>query len=352
MAPAIFVVGAIAICKILNLIGDKPMPSAVLFHILGAMRILIVTIGVITSGASVSSANSFPRSVSHAFGETIISKEPVRVVTLGWSGEDALLALGIQPVGMTRYRFFESGMFPWVEARIGNSAPLLLSGELDYEEIAALRPDLILSVYSGMDHLSFQRLSAIAPTVAYRSGPWKADWKEQLELVGDAVGKLDQARVLVSKTTAVLSTLADTYPVMAGKSFTFGTYFGGGNNVVIYLPSDPRVKALTEMGFVSSAGVADLEKKHPGETSVAVSLEEISLIDADVLIMWYGEGARAAAEAQPLFNTVGAVKRGSYVALEDPVDVWSTSALSVLSIPYGFPRFVPRLAEAARRSQE
>jgi iron complex transport system substrate-binding protein len=83
-----------------------------------------------------------------------------------------------------------------------------------------------------------------------------------------------------------------------------------------------------------------------------VSLEEISTIDADILVMWYGPGARAAAEAQPLFSTLGAVRRGSYVALENPIDVWSTSALSVLSVPYGFPRFVPQLAEAAARAGE
>jgi iron complex transport system substrate-binding protein len=82
-----------------------------------------------------------------------------------------------------------------------------------------------------------------------------------------------------------------------------------------------------------------------------VSLEEIGTLDAEILIMWYGDGARAAAEAQPLFQRLEAVKRGSYVALDDPVSVWSTSALSVLSIPYGFPQFVPRLAEAARAAE-
>lgn len=39
-------------------------------------------------------------------------------------------------------------------------------------------------------------------------------------------------------------------------------------------------------------------------------------------------------------------------ALDDPISVWSTSALSVLSIPYGFPKFVPRLAEAARKAEQ
>src|SRR5690606_12018238 len=99
------------------------------------------------------------------------------------------------------------------------------------------------------------------------------------------------------------------------------------------------------------SGVAALAKANPSKISASVSLEEIGEIDADILIMWFGDGAREAFEAQPLFQTINAVKRGSYVALDDPVSVWSTSALSLLSIPYGFPQFVPRLAEAARKAE-
>lgn len=106
------------------------------------------------------------------------------------------------------------------------------------------------------------------------------------------------------------------------------------------------------MGLKVSSGVEALATLDPDETSTSVSLENIGSIDADTLIMWYGEGARSAAEAQPLFAALDAVKRGSYVALDDPVSVWSTSALSVLSIPYGFPKFVPRLADAARKAEQ
>ena len=60
----------------------------------------------------VRSEDGFPRIVEHAFGATTIPGPPERIVTLGWSGEDAVLALGMVLVGMPRYRFFESGMFP------------------------------------------------------------------------------------------------------------------------------------------------------------------------------------------------------------------------------------------------
>ncbi|KAA3509155.1 iron ABC transporter substrate-binding protein [Agrobacterium rosae] len=294
----------------------------------------------------------FPVTIKHALGSTTIPAKPQRIVTLGWSGEDVVIALGKIPVAMTRYGFFPSGMFPWDEERLSGSLPQLFEGETDYEAIAALRPDLIVAVLSGVDEVAWRRLSAIAPTVVYRSGPWRADWKEQTDIVGRALGKHEEAEQLQKNTTAYLQALGATHPELHGKTFTFATYFRGSNSIVVYLPSDPRVAALSVLGLTVSPRVADFSKANPSKTSVSISLEEIQAIDADLLIMWFGDGARQAAEAQPLFQTLGAVERGGYVALDDPVSVWSTSALSVLSIPYGFPKFVPRLAEAARKLEQ
>lgn len=293
-----------------------------------------------------------PHAITHALGTTTVQPNPERIITLGWSGEDVVIALGEVPVAMPRYTFFDSGMFPWVEEKLDSQKPDLLSGDLDFEAIAALRPDLILGVYSGIDELAYKRLSAIAPTVVYRSAPWSAGWQEQTEVIGEALGKQAEAAQLARETEQTLADLGKQYADLHGATFTFGTYFAGESSLIVYLPSDPRVAALIGMGMVPSEGVAALAKAAPGETSVSVSLEDISTLDADVLVMWYRQGARTAAEAQPLFNTLGAVKNGGYVALEDAIDVWSTSALSVLSIPYGFPRFVPRLAEAAKHSRE
>lgn len=290
----------------------------------------------------------FPVTVGHALGETIIPAEPQRIVLLGWSGEDAVLALGKIPVAMTGYKLFPSGIFPWNKAKLGGEKPVLLAGgEIDYERIVSLKPDLILGIYSGVNAIAWKRLSAIAPTVVYRSGPWLADWREQTTLIGETLGVPGKAQKLIDETNSFLRDFGSRQPDLKGKTFTFGTYFPGANGIVVYLPDDPRVQALTELGLAISPGVKALGDAHPGDFSISVSLEELGSIDADILVMWYGEGARQAAEQQPLFRRLGSVKRGSYVALEDPVDVWSTSALSVLSIPYGFPGFVPRLAEAA-----
>jgi iron complex transport system substrate-binding protein len=45
----------------------------------------------------------FPVTIEHTFGATTIEKEPARVVTLGWSAQDIVVALGVTPVGMPAF---------------------------------------------------------------------------------------------------------------------------------------------------------------------------------------------------------------------------------------------------------
>lgn len=344
--------------------GSGPMPFRLRISCIGKAHMkagdlvrrcfclhVALCLSLLASFGAAARSGGFPREVAHAFGTTQITAAPSRIVTIGWSSEDMLLALGIIPAGMTRYSLFQSGILPWAEQRLGSSKPALLSSALDFEAVAALHPDLIIGVYSGIDAHSFQRLSMIAPTIVYRSGPWQADWTEQAEIIGETLGRTGESRNLVQSIKSDLHEYSQKYPALTGKTFTFGTYFAGSSSIVVYLPTDPRVAILTELGLRPSAGISQLASQNPGSTSVGVSLENIQDIDADILLMWYGGNSREGLEDQPLFKTLKAVRRSSYVALTDPSEVWSTSALTVLSIPYGFPRFLPRLAEAAANAE-
>lgn len=294
----------------------------------------------------------FPVEIQHALGTTRIEAEPKRIVTLGWNGEDAVLALGRVPVGMHRYGLFDRGVLPWNEAYLKGETPELLpSGELDYEAIAALEPDVILAIKTGVNEVEWQRLSSIAPTVVYTSAPWRADWREQMSLTGLALGEPEKSRQLVEAAENQLRDLADAHPDLKGKTFIFGSYFPGEGSLGVYFASDPRVRELVAMGLRLAPGVDALMAANPNVNGTGVSLEELDQLDADVLIVWYGPGARADAESQPLFKAFAPVRRGAYIALDDPVSVWATSAVSVLSIPYAFPAFVERIANAAAKGR-
>ena len=300
-----------------------------------------------------SDLEAYPVTIEHALGVTTITSEPKRIVTFGWNAEDVVLALGKYPVAMPRYSFFPSGIFPWNEEKLQGRIPVLLSGRtVDFEQIASLRPDIILATSSDIDSVTWKRLSTIAPTVAYRTGPFASNWREQTQLIGLALGETTAATGWIEKTNRYLKNLSEHYSQLRGKTFTFGAYLSGSSGIVVYLPADPRVSILMELGLTPSIGVAALAATNPASTSSTLSFEQLEMVDADILIMWFGNGARVELEKKPLFQALGVVKRGGYVALDDPISVWSTSALSVLSIPYGFSRFVPRLAEAAAKAEE
>ncbi|MDO5730562.1 hypothetical protein [Corynebacterium sphenisci] len=60
---------------------------------------------------------AFPVTIEHAFGETTIEEAPQRVVALGHSDVDPLLALGVTPVWVRAWT--SEGPLPWQEPLIG-----------------------------------------------------------------------------------------------------------------------------------------------------------------------------------------------------------------------------------------
>ncbi len=295
----------------------------------------------------------FPVEVEHALGTTRIEHAPKRIVTLGWNGDDIVLSLGHRPVGIARYGLFDEGVTPWNPELLQDPRPVLLDdSQLDFEAVAALKPDLILAVRTGMGMLQWKRLSRIAPTIAYRSGPWKADWREQTRLTGEALGESEKAQALIGKTETSLQQMAAEHPELKGKTFIFGAIFRADKSLGIYFDGDPRVAALLELGLVMPDSVKALARQNPGQRATSVSFEAIDTLDADILIVWYQPGARAEAEWDRLFRRFGPVARGAYVPLDDPVTIWATSALSIRSIPYGMPAFLTQLAEAARHVEQ
>src|SRR5690349_20805076 len=95
--------------------------------------------------------------IEHAHGETVIPEKPQRIVTLGWMTPDIVAALGTNPVGMEEvWGADESGYQPWFEDFVteeyGETPEIIPFTEdgPNYEAIKALKPDLILSLYSGV----------------------------------------------------------------------------------------------------------------------------------------------------------------------------------------------------------
>jgi iron complex transport system substrate-binding protein len=140
--------------------------------------------------------------VKHVFGETKIPAPPKRVVSAGLTGQDDLLAVGVVPIAVTDWFGGEPfGVWPWAQPKLGGAQPVVLnlSDGVPVDQIASLRPDLIVATNAGLDRGTYDRLTAVAPTIA-QSGQdaFFEPWKTQASAIGQAVFKHDEMQTLIA----------------------------------------------------------------------------------------------------------------------------------------------------------
>src|SRR5246127_4045508 len=130
--------------------------------------------------------------VTHLFGQTVIKEPPKRVVSAGYTEQDDLLAVGVVPVAVTNWFGDEpSAVWPWAQVKLGGAQPVVLNLDngIPIDQIAGLKPNLIVAINAGVDADTYQKLSAIAPTVAQSDGDaFFEPWKDQATAVGPAGG--------------------------------------------------------------------------------------------------------------------------------------------------------------------
>jgi iron complex transport system substrate-binding protein len=292
---------------------------------------------------------AFPVSIEHRFGTTEIPAEPQRIVTVGLMEQDALLALGVVPVGTTEwFGEYPGAIHPWAQDELGSApVPEVLSSEsTEFERIAALDPDLILGLYAGLDQSTYDTLSRIAPTVAQPGEyvDYGVPWQDVTRTVGTAVGRGAEADRLVTATEADIAATAAEHPEFAGATALTVTPFEG---YYVYGPQDPRSRFLADLGFEIPAAVGELTGEQFG---AAVSREQIGLLDTDALV-WLTEGdvGQDSIRSDPLYAGFEVVQQGRDIFVNDAAEpelYGATSFQSVLSIPVLLDGLVPRLSAA------
>src|SRR5215210_313375 len=296
-----------------------------------------------------SASGSFPVTLEHTFGSTTIEEQPERVVVLGWSGQDVLHALGVQPVGMPSYPYGggDDGVLPWNDEYYHPETTTLLdtTDGPPLEQIAALRPDVILAPYEGFDEGAYYDLSGIAPTVAYPGEPWTTPWREQTTIIGRALGMDDEAAELVADTEARVAAVAEEHPEFAELDFAYTSL--GAEALYLYLPTDPRVQLIEDLGLSVAPSVEELGADSDGSFYAQLSLEQAPAIESDVLIGFTdGLSAEEALTSDP-YAGVPAIERDAAVVLDDQTVAAAASSVSVLAIPYVLDQLVDGLAGAA-----
>ncbi|MBF9134158.1 iron-siderophore ABC transporter substrate-binding protein [Plantactinospora sp. S1510] len=294
-------------------------------------------------------AGAFPVRVDHKYGTTEIPKQPTRVVTLGLSDQDPVLALGTVPVGAIDW-FLERpyGKWPWAQPLWGSTPPEIVGERDDYnmEKIAALNPDLIIGLYSGMTQEQYGQLSKLAPTVAQPKGfaDYAAPWQDMTRLAGQALGRPAQADKLIADVDARFAKARQEHPGFAGKSVAVVDPYEAGKYAV-FAPSDPKVVFMTQLGFTVPDTIVQAAGK---EYAAEIGSERLDLVDVDRLLFLTSDAsAEPRVKADKVYSTLDVAKqnRAVFLPYENPPLGGALSFSTVLSVPYALDQILPLLGD-------
>ena len=260
-----------------------------------------------------------------------MESEPKRVVTVGYTDQDATLAVGVVPVGVGDFLGgYEWRERPWAQDALKGAEPEVVSGqEINFEAVAAQRPDLIIAINAGLKQANYDKLSQLAPTVA-QSGDYidfGMPWDEQTLLVGKALGLQDRAQQVVTDVNARFERFRADHPEFDGKTGILA--YGGPEGYGAYATADTRSRFLADLGFKTPEKVDELA----GESFFAqFSQEQFRLMDQDLVVMY---GAEKDILANPVFKRLDAVKEDRVIYL-DLTDHFAGALgfASALSLPY------------------
>ena len=294
---------------------------------------------------------AFPATVAHKYGKTTIKSAPQRIVVVGFTEQDALLALGVVPIATTTATWSgdaEYNIYPWAKDKLGDAKPAVLDSTegLQYDQIKALKPDLILGTNAGLSKADYTRLSKIAPTIA-NSGAYDSDWYEpwdtQTEMIGEAVGKVPEAKQLVADLNQRFADAEAAHPKFQGVTAAFvqAPYTDGS---VIAWPAGLSSDFLGDLGFVIPKSLNKFVDKDVAQAQIPAKDTKV-LNDATILV-WGTEDEEDAASIRKdkVLSKLDAMKAGRAIFTGGMV----TTAIyfgSILSIPYVLDALIPKLNE-------
>jgi iron complex transport system substrate-binding protein len=237
-----------------------------------------------------------PVTITHVFGETTIPEPPKRVVSAGFTGQDDLLALGVVPVAVTNWFGDQPfGVWPWAQPKLGNAKPVVLNLDdgIQVQQIAGLKPDLIVATDAGLDQDTYQKLAAIAPTLAQSDGyAFFEPWKDQATAVGQAVFQPGQITSLISGVDKGFAAIADKYPQFKNKRVLLLQGKLHQDNAVA--TTGWRTEFLTQMGLAIAESITGLAVD---QQRAFIPRDKIkSVLGAADLLIWTTESDQDQAE--------------------------------------------------------
>jgi iron complex transport system substrate-binding protein len=257
--------------------------------------------------------------VEHAMGTTKLDKAPEKVVILTNEGTEALLSMGVTPVGAVQSWTGE----PWYDHIADDMKDVQVVGtesEVNVEAIAALQPDLIIGNKMRQEKI-YDQLNDIAPTVFAET--LRGDWKENFELYAKALSKEEEGKKVLADYDSRIEEIKTSLGDKLNQEVSIVRFMAG--DVRIYHKDSFSGVILDQIGLArpESQNVDDFAEKN-------ATKERIPAMDGDVLFYFTyetgdGEASKLANEwiEDPLFQNLKVAQEGNVHEVSDTI--WNTA---------------------------
>lgn len=314
-----------------------------------SLRFCIMATAMSLSATISACAQSFPLTVDHVYGQTVIEAKPERIITWGWVTQDVVIALGETPVAIPHFQYGgdQEGMLTWTRdalSAMGATTTVLANSPTPpYEQILALDPDVILAPHSGITADEYERLSQIAPVVAFPDAAWATPTNTVIEITGKVLGKSAEAAALIAELDQFSAEEAAKYPQLQG--VTFASFRTGDDVAYAYNRNAAGVPFLETMGLVQADSVEALDN---GDSYYFnLSFENFGELRGDILVGFFDDQPSADRFIQhDYIRQTPQISAGAIATIIGAdLDV-AISPPSPLSLRWALPLYLERVAAA------
>lgn len=265
--------------------------------------------------------------IEHAMGSSDIKGEPKRVVVLTNEGTEALLALGVKPVGAVQ-SFLGDPWYDHIKDKMDGVEVVGQEGEINIEKIASLKPDLIIGNKLRQEK-DYAKLSKIAPTVF--SETLRGDWQENFKLYAKALNKEAEGTKVLDDYTAHVEEVKTALGDKTNQEISIVRFMA--DTTRIYYTDSFSGVIFDQLGFKRVPAQAELFEADAklGNLAIEVGKESIPDMDGDLLFYFTylptGDDSASKTEKEwtsdKLWKNLHAVKDGNAHKVDDAI--WNTA---------------------------
>ncbi|WOC12983.1 ABC transporter substrate-binding protein [Gordonia sp. MP11Mi] len=314
-----------------------------------SLVLIIIAVAALVVGACSSPDDdaAAPVKINLPDGRTVdIPDTPTRIVTLGGQWTDVALSFGVTPVGYFDSQEVQTGKkAPWFGDKLNDSVLVNPNDDL-VGSVAKLEPNLILAPGFASMADGFDKLQAMAPTIDKISGEQVDPWQDMVTLMGTILHQPEKAKEIIGGVDAKIKALADEFPGLKGKTYSFAYLYGSDQISVLGDESDGSAKLFSQLGLKMSP-TAVRESKKTGQPRFQISTENVNLLDSDFLVAAsQTPKLQERVEGLPGYKSLTSVKTGA-VAMLSTLEITGLNEPSPNSIPYAFDHMKPALKAAS-----